>query len=148
MELSNLKPASGARKKRKRVGRGPGSGMGKTSTRGHGGQKSRSGGSVQPWMHGGQMPLHLRLPKRGFRNIFKQKFQIINLFSLIGLPVEEPITVDVLRKHGRIKSLKIPVKMLGQGEIEAAITIVVDACSDTARKKIEAAGGKVEVAQC
>ncbi len=146
MELSNLKPAAGSKKKRKRVGRGTGSGMGKTSTRGENGQKSRSGGSIQPWMHGGQMPLHLRLPKRGFRNIFKEKFQIINLFSLKDIPTDEPITVEVLRKHGKIKSLNIPVKILGQGEVEAPVTVVVSACSETARKKIEAAGGKVEVA--
>lgn len=146
MELSKLKPAPGSTKKRKRVGRGPGSGRGKTSTRGENGQKSRSGGSIQPWMHGGQMPLHLRLPKRGFRNIFKQEFQVVNLFSLKGIPTEEPITVDVLRKHGKIRSLTIPVKLLGQGEVDGPVTVVVAACSETARKKVEAAGGKVEVA--
>jgi large subunit ribosomal protein L15 len=146
MELSNLKPAAGARKKRKRVGRGPGSGHGKTSTRGHKGQKSRSGGSVKPWMEGGQMPLHLRLPKRGFRNIFKEKFQIINLFSLKDIPTDEPITVDILKKHGKIKSLNIPVKLLGQGKVEIPINIVVTACSKMAREKIESAGGKIEVA--
>lgn len=146
MELSKLKPAAGATRKRRRVGRGSGSGMGKTSTRGHKGQKSRSGGNIQPWMHGGQMPLHLRIPKRGFRNIFKEEFQIINLFSLKGIPTDEPITVEVLKQHGKIKSLNIPVKILGQGDVEAPVTLVVSACSETARKKIEAAGGKVEVA--
>ena len=146
MELSKLKPAPGSTKTRRRVGRGSGSGMGKTSTRGHKGQKARSGGSIQPWMHGGQMPLHLRLPKRGFRNIFKQEFQIVNLGGLSGIPTDQPITAEVLKKHGKIKSLSIPVKILGQGEVEAPVTVVVNACSDTARKKIEAAGGKVEVA--
>lgn len=92
------------------------------------------------------MPLHLRLPKRGFRNIFKEQYQIVNLYSLKDIPVDEPITVDVLKKHGKIKSLSKPVKVLGHGEIEAAVTVVVTACSKTARKKIEAAGGKVEVA--
>jgi len=145
MDLSTLKPAPGSTKNRKRVGRGTGSGRGKTSTRGHKGQKSRSGGSVNAWMEGGQMPLHLRLPKRGFKNIFREEFQIVNLFSLKDVPTDEPITVDVLKKHGKIKSLNKPVKVLGHGEIEAAVTVVVTACSKTAREKIEAAGGKVEV---
>jgi len=146
MDLSTLKPAPGSKKKRKRVGRGPGSGRGKTATRGHKGQRSRSGGSVKPWMEGGQMPLHLRLPKRGFKNIFREKYQIINLFSLKGLPTDEPITVDVLKQHNRIKHLDKPVKVLGNGEIDTAVTLVVTACSKKAREKIEAAGGKVEVA--
>jgi large subunit ribosomal protein L15 len=97
-------------------------------------------------MEGGQMPLHLRLPKRGFRNIFREEYQIVNLFSLKDIPADEPITVDVLKKHGKIKSLNKPVKVLGQGDVEAAITVVVTACSKKAREKIEAAGGKVEVA--
>ncbi len=148
MELSNLKPAPGSTKKRKRVGRGPGSGHGKTSTRGHGGQRSRSGSgrSIQAWMQGGQMPLHLRLPKRGFKNIFRQEYQIVNLFGLEGLPTDAPITAEVLKKHGRIKSQDKPVKILGQGQIEASLTIKVDKVSKTAREKIEKAGGKVEVA--
>jgi large subunit ribosomal protein L15 len=148
MDLSTLKPAPGSTKKRKRVGRGPGSGRGKTSTRGHKGQKSRSGGarSIQPWMEGGQMPLHLRLPKRGFTNIRKEYFQVVNLFALKDLPSDEPITVDVLKKHGKIKSVNKPVKILGNGDIEAAVTVVATACSKKAREKIEAAGGKVEVA--
>ena len=146
MDLSSLKPAAGSTKKRKRVGRGPGSGHGKTSTRGHKGQRSRSGGkrSIQPWMHGGQMPLHLQIPKRGFRNIFKQKYQIINLLTLKDCPTNEPITAEVLKKLGKIKSLNIPVKLLGQGEVEAPIIVAVTACSKTAREKIEKAGGKVE----
>jgi large subunit ribosomal protein L15 len=145
MDLRSLKPAPGSTKNRKRVGRGPGSGHGKTSTRGHKGQKARAGGKIQPWKEGGQMPLHLRIPKRGFRNIFKQKFQIINLFALQGLPAGEKITAEVLRNHGKIKSLNIPVKLLGQGKLEGAVTVVVAACSESARQKIEAAGGKVEV---
>jgi large subunit ribosomal protein L15 len=96
-------------------------------------------------MEGGQMPLHLRLPKRGFRNIFKQEYQIINLFSLTDLPNEEPITVDILKKHGKIKTLNKPVKLLGQGEVDKPMTVIVAACSKKAREKIEAAGGKVEV---
>jgi large subunit ribosomal protein L15 len=148
MDLSTLKPAPGSKKKNKRVGRGPGSDHGKTSTRGHKGQKSRSGGSIKPWMEGGQMPLHLRLPKRGFTNIFKEQYQIINLRELKGLPTDEPITVDVLKKHGKIKSINKPVKVLGHGDIDAAVTLQVTACSKTAREKIEAAGGKVEVPSC
>ncbi len=146
MDLSTLKPAPGSKRKRKRVGRGPGSGRGKTSTRGHKGQKARSGGNIKPWMEGGQMPLHLRLPKRGFRNIFKEEYQIVNLLSLKGVPTDKPITVDVLKRHGKIKTVGKPVKLLGQGEVETALTVVVTACSKKAREKIEAAGGKVEVA--
>ena len=145
MDLRNLHPATGSSKNRKRVGRGPGSGHGKTSGRGHKGQKARAGGHIQPWRENGQIPLHVRLPKRGFRNIFKQEFQIINLFSLQGLPAGEPITAEVLRQHGRIKTLNIPVKLLGQGKLEGAVNVVVAACSKSAREKIEAAGGKVEV---
>lgn len=146
MDLRNLHPAPGSNKKRKRFGRGPGSGHGGQSGRGHKGQKARSGGKVQAWKEGGQMPLHLRLPKRGFRNIFKEEFQIINLFSLQGLPADQPVTPEVLREHGRIKSLTVPVKLLGQGKLESPVTVRVAACSKSAREKVEAAGGKVEVA--
>jgi len=146
MDLSTLKPAPGSTKKRKRLGRGPGSGHGKTSGHGHKGQNARAGHSVKPWMEGGQMPLHLRLPKRGFTNIFKQEYQVVNLDTLKGIPSDKPITVDVLKQHGKVKSLTKPVKILGQGEVEAPITVVVTACSKKAREKIEAAGGKVEVA--
>ena len=92
------------------------------------------------------MPLHLRLPKRGFRNIFREDYQIINLYALKEVPTDEPITIEVLKKHGKIKTVSKPVKVLGHGEIGAAVTLVVTACSKTAREKIEAAGGKVEVA--
>jgi large subunit ribosomal protein L15 len=148
MDLATLKPAPGSTKKHKRVGRGPGSGHGRTATRGHKGQKARSGGRVSPWMEGGQLPLHLRLPKRGFRNIFKQEFQVVNLIHLKGLPTDQPITPEVLKAHGRIKSLHVPVKVLGQGAVEGPLTLVVAACSKSARAKIEAAGGKVEVVSC
>jgi large subunit ribosomal protein L15 len=94
------------------------------------------------------MPLHLVIPKRGFRNIFKQKYQVINLFSLKDCPAEQPVTPEVLKKYGRIKSIDVPVKLLGQGQVEAAYTVAVAACSKKARKKIEAAGGKVEEAPC
>jgi len=92
------------------------------------------------------MPLHLRLPKRGFRNIFKEEYQLVNLFALKDVPTDEPITVEVLKKHGKIKTVNKPVKLLGQGEVDKAMTIVVTACSKKAREKIETAGGKVEVA--
>jgi large subunit ribosomal protein L15 len=149
MDLSSLKPAPGSKKKRKRVGRGPGSGLGKTSGRGHKGQRSRSGGrrALQPWMQGGQMPLHLLIPKRGFTSIFKEKYQVINLVSLKGCPSDEPVTPEVLEKLGKIKSADKPVKLLSQGDVDTAYTITVTACSKKAREKIEAAGGKVEVAQ-
>jgi len=150
MKLSNLKPAPGAKRDRRRVGRGTGSTLGKTSGRGHNGQKSRSGAgrSIKAWMQGGQMPLHLLIPKRGFRNIFKQEFQVINLDQLKDCPAGEPITAEILKKLGKVKSLNIPVKLLGRGEVEQAYTIALDAISKTAREKIEAAGGKIEVAKC
>ncbi len=150
MELSQLKPAPGSRKKRKRLGRGPGSGLGKTAGRGHKGQKARSGGrrSIQPWMQGGQMPLHLLIPKRGFTNIFREEYQVVNVEALKDCPTDEPITCDVLKKHGKIKSLQKPVKLLGQGDIDVAVTVQVHACSKSAREKVEKAGGKVEVGAC
>jgi large subunit ribosomal protein L15 len=143
MNLSNVKAPKKANSNKKRVGRGMGSGMGKTSTRGHKGQRSRSGSRMMRGFEGGQMPLHRRMPKRGFTNIFRKEFNIVNLDRLAALG-ETNITPDVLRKAGVI-STKHPVKILGNGEITTAITVYAHKFSKTAQEKITKAGGKFEV---
>jgi large subunit ribosomal protein L15 len=143
MNLSNIRAPKKATANKKRVGRGMGSGMGKTSTRGHKGQRSRSGSRMMRGFEGGQMPLHRRMPKRGFTNIFRQEFNIVNLEKLVGLG-ETNITPDVLRKAGVIKS-KNPVKVLGDGELTVALTVYAHKFSKSAQEKITKAGGKFEV---
>jgi large subunit ribosomal protein L15 len=144
MNLSNLRPPRKATEKRKRVGRGMGSGMGKTSTRGHKGQRSRSGSRIMRGFEGGQMPLHRRLPKRGFTNIFKTEYEVVNLERLASLG-ESEITPELLRKVGVVSSKNTLVKVLGQGELSAAITVRAHKFSKSAQEKIEKAGGKIEV---
>jgi large subunit ribosomal protein L15 len=149
MNLSNIHAPKRASEKRKRVGRGMGSGMGKTSTRGHKGQRSRSGSRMIRGFEGGQMPLHRRMPKRGFTNIFRKEFNIVSLERLASLGAEllaSPITPDVLRRAGVIKTRK-DVKILGDGELKAAITIHAHKFSKSAQEKITKAGGKFEVLQ-
>ena len=145
MNLSNIRAPKKATEKRKRVGRGMGSGMGKTSTRGHKGQRSRTGSRMIRGFEGGQMPLHRRMPKRGFTNIFRKQFNIVSLERLVELG-EEIITPDVLRKAGVIKT-KHPVKVLGDGELKVALTVHAHKFSKSAQEKITKAGGKVEVLQ-
>jgi large subunit ribosomal protein L15 len=145
MNLSNLRAPKNATEKRKRVGRGMGSGMGKTSTRGHKGQRSRTGSRMIRGFEGGQMPLHRRMPKRGFTNIFRKEFNIVSLERLAALG-ETTITPDVLRKAGVIKG-KLPVKVLGDGELKVALTVHAHKFSKTAQEKITKAGGKIEVLQ-
>lgn len=145
MKLHELKPADGSRKKPKRVGRGPGSGHGKTATRGSKGQKARSGGSVRRGFEGGQMPIHRRLPKRGFTNIFKSRIAIVNLRDLRRFPAGTCIDEPALRASGLIKGQWDSIKLLGQGEIDTALTIKLPQISSQARQKIEASGGKIEV---
>lgn len=145
MNLSNIRAPKNATEKRKRVGRGMGSGMGKTSTRGHKGQRSRTGSRMIRGFEGGQMPLHRRMPKRGFTNIFRKEYNIVSLERLVLLG-ETTITPDVLRKAGVIKS-KHPVKILGDGELKAAITVHAHKFSKSAQEKITKAGGKIEVLQ-
>jgi large subunit ribosomal protein L15 len=144
MNLSNLKAPRKANENKKRVGRGMGSGMGKTSTRGHKGQGSRSGSSLMRGFEGGQMPLHRRLPKRGFTNIFKTEYEVVNLERLAGID-EKEITPDVLRKAGVVSGKNSLVKVLGQGEVAKAITVSAHKFSKSAQEKIEKAGGKVQV---
>jgi large subunit ribosomal protein L15 len=144
MKLSDLAPVPGSRKKRKRVGRGPGSGHGKTSCRGHKGQKARSGGGVKPGFEGGQMPLQRRLPKRGFTNIFQKQYSIVNVGTLNTLE-ESVITPDLLKKEGIIKKVLDGVKILGQGEINKPLTVKAHAFSASAKEKITKAKGIVEI---
>ena len=141
--LSNIRAPKKSSEKRKRVGRGMGSGMGKTSTRGHKGQRSRSGSRMMRGFEGGQMPLHRRMPKRGFTNIFRKEYSIVNLDQLVGL-TETTITPDVLRKARLIKA-KLPVKILGEGELKSALTVHAHKFSKSAQEKITKAGGKFEV---
>ena len=143
MNLSNIRAPKKATANKKRVGRGMGSGMGKTSTRGHKGQRSRSGSRMMRGFEGGQMPLHRRMPKRGFTNIFRQEFNIVNLEKL-ALLGETTITPDLLRKAGVIKG-KHPVKVLGDGELTLALTVHAHKFSKSAQEKITTAGGKFEV---
>ncbi len=143
MNLSNIHAPKKATTKRKRVGRGMGSGMGKTSTRGHKGQRSRTGSRMIRGFEGGQMPLHRRMPKRGFTNIFRKEYNIVSLERLVELG-ETTINPDVLRKAGVIKT-KHPVKILGDGELKSAIAVSAHKFSKSAQEKIIKAGGKVEV---
>jgi len=144
LDLSNLKPAPGARKKARRVGRGPGSGRGKTAGRGHKGQRSRSGSSIKAWMEGGQMPIQRRIPKRGFTNRFREEYQEVNISALVKCQPGE-VTPDTLKELGIIKSTRLPVKILGMGKLEAALHVKAAAFSKSAVEKIKEAGGKTEV---
>ncbi len=145
INLGNLSPVKGARKQRKRLGRGPGSGHGKTAGRGHKGFKSRSGSGIKPGFEGGQMPLQRRLPKRGFTNINKIKFSLVSLSTLEKLEDVSDITTASLIELG-IANKGLPVKILANGEITKAVTVTVDKVSGAAQAKIEAAGGKVVTA--
>jgi len=143
MNLSTIRAPKNSSERRKRVGRGMGSGMGKTSTRGHKGQGSRSGSRLLRGFEGGQMPLHRRLPKRGFTNIFRIEYAVVNLEQLAALG-ESTITPELLRKAGVVRR-KLPVKILGNGELKAAIHVKAHKFSRTAEEKISRAGGKAEI---
>lgn len=145
MNLGSLTYAPGSRKKRKRVGRGEGSGSGKTSGRGEKGARSRSGFKNKLGFEGGQTPLQRRLPKRGFYNRFKKEFQIINLRDLERLDDVSKIDPQVLYERGLIKKKNIPVKILGEGELNRQVEISAHAFSQSAREKIEAAQGRISV---
>jgi len=146
MKIEDLKPAPGSTKKTKRVGRGIGSGHGKTSCKGHKGQKARSGGPKGPAFEGGQMPLQRRLPKRGFKNRFTIEYAIVNLKDISKMEGTDIITAETLIEQGIIKDLKNGLKILGEGEIKRPLTIKAHAFSVSATAKIVAAGGKAEVA--
>lgn len=144
MKLNELRPSEGSAKNKKRVGRGPGSGLGKTSGRGHKGQKARSGAKSTRGFEGGQMPLQRRLPKVGFTNIFKKEYSIVNVGDLSRFDTDTVIDRELLCKSGLVKKMGHGVKVLGNGEIKQPLTLKVDKVSGSAKKKIEAAGGKVE----
>ena len=144
MQLHDLAPAPGSRKNRKKVGRGPGSGMGKTSTRGHKGLKARSGGNVRPGFEGGQMPIYRRLPKRGFFNIFKTNNAILNVTDLDRFEDGATIDIDSLRDAGMVKGRVDGVKILGMGEITKKFLLKNILVSKIAKEKIEFAGGSIE----
>ena len=143
MNLGTLKPPKGGTRNRKRLGAGPGSGTGKTSGRGHKGQKSRSGAKSNPAFEGGQMPLHQRLPKFGFNNPFRVVYQIVNLEALARKGLSGEVTPETLRQAGLIRSLNQPVKILGQGDVSEALQIQVHAISASAREKVAQAGGSI-----
>ena len=147
MELNNLKPKKGSRHAKKRVGRGPGSGHGKTAARGEKGQKSRSGFSRQPGFEGGQMPLHRRLPKRGFTNIFKRDYAVVNISDLERFDNGATIGEAELRKAGLVKGQHDGIKVLGDGKLSKKLTVSATKFSATAKKQIEAAGGSCQEIQ-
>ena len=146
MDLSHLRPAAGAIKKRKRLGRGTGSGLGKTSGKGHKGRGSRSGGNTPPGYEGGQMPLARRLPKRGFRNPSREEYRIVNLGSLERFSAGSVVDVPALREVGLVRGKARKVKILAQGNLTKALVVKVHAFSQQAREKIVALGGSIEVA--
>ena len=145
MRLSELQPSPGSKHKKKRVGRGPGSGWGKTAARGHKGQNSRAGGPKGPGFEGGQMPLTRRIPKRGFTNIFRQPWAIVNLRDLNRFAPDSVVDGAVLKEAGLVGVKARRVKLLAQGEVTVPLTVKVQAASAQARARIEAAGGRVEV---
>jgi large subunit ribosomal protein L15 len=145
MKLDDLKPATGSNKKRKRIGRGDGSGHGKTSGRGHKGQGARSGGNTKPGFEGGQMPLQRRLPKRGFHNPFRIEMSVVNLGQIDALPAGAEVTPEVLIEHGYVSGKRRRVKILGDGSLSKALTVKAHGFSAKAKEKIEAAGGKAEL---
>jgi len=145
MKLNDLKPDNGSVKSKKRIGRGHGSGLGKTSGRGHKGAGQRSGNKKRPWFEGGQMPLARRVPRRGFTNIFKEKFQIVNMSSLSNIKDKKEIDSSVLFKNGLIRSPLKPIKILGHGKLSIKAKIVASAFSKNAIQKIEKAGGQAVV---
>lgn len=145
MDLSNLKPAPGSTKNRKRIGRGPGSGTGKTSGKGHKGQNARSGGGVKPGFEGGQMPLQRRLPKRGFTSLNKKVYALVNLRDLDVFDAGSVVGLEALGKTGLVSGIKDGVKILADGDLTKPLTVQAHKFSKSAAEKIEAAGGKIEV---
>lgn len=146
MRLHELTPVKGARKSRKRLGRGVASGQGKTAGRGTKGFNSRSGGGVRPGYEGGQMPIQRRLPKRGFKNLFRKDFSVVNIRDLNRFEAGSLVDGEALGAAGIVKNRNKPIKLLGQGDLGVAVNVKVAAVSKSARQKVEAAGGSVEVA--
>ncbi|MGI6726542.1 MAG: 50S ribosomal protein L15 [Christensenellales bacterium] len=144
MKLHELQPVAGSKTRPRRVGRGIGSGLGKTSGRGHKGAKARSGGGKAPGFEGGQMPLMRRIPKSGFKNIFRKEYAIVNVGSLEQFEDGAIVTIEMLRSAGLVKNLRDGVKVLGTGELTKKLTVQVNRFTGSAREKIEQAGGKAE----
>ncbi len=145
MKLHELKPPAGSRKRRKIVGRGPGSGHGQTSGRGEKGQKARSGGGSHPWFEGGQLPLHRRVPKRGFTNIFRTEYAILNVQDLERFDPGTAVTPATLAEAGLVRAVGAPVKILGKGPLSKPLAVSAHGFSKGAAAKIRAAGGTLEV---
>ena len=145
MKLSELRPAEGAKTRRKRIGRGQGSGSGKTSGKGHKGLKARSGGGIRPGYEGGQMPMQRRLPKRGFNNIFRKEWSVVNVKDLNRFPADSVVDAEALCSAGLVKRSTAGIKLLGDGNIDRKLTVKVDHASKAAIEKVQAAGGTVEV---
>ena len=145
MKLNELKPVEGARHYKKRVGRGTGSGLGKTSTRGHKGQNARSGGGVRPGFEGGQTPLFKRLPKRGFTNVNRLEYAVVNVNDLNQFEAGSVVDLQALKQKGLVKKEYEGVKVLGNGEVKVALTVKAKKFSETAKQKNSAAGGSIEV---
>ena len=145
MRIHDLAPLKGSKRKEKRVGRGPGSGHGKTSCRGHKGQKARSGGTAPPGFEGGQMPIQRRLPKRGFANIFKKAFAVVNMKDLGSFEPNTTLDIEALKKAGLVRKGEATVKVLGKGDILHPLTVKVNHVSKAAQEKIESAGGTVQL---
>ena len=145
MRLEDLAPAKGAKSNRKRVGRGTGSGLGKTAGRGTKGQKSRSGGGTAPWFEGGQMPLQRRVPKRGFTNLFKKTYSIVNVSDLEQFEADSQIGPKELLQTGLVKTKNEGIKLLADGDVTRSFTVLVHKASTAAISKIQAAGGRVEL---
>jgi large subunit ribosomal protein L15 len=145
MRIHDLSPQEGAKKNRKRVGRGVGSGHGRTSCRGHKGQKARSGGTIVPGFEGGQMPLQRRLPKRGFTNIFREEAAVVNLKDLNRFESSAVVDLQALKSVGLVRKAEGAVKILGKGTLDRPLTVKVNRISKSAKEKIESAGGKVEL---
>ena len=145
MKLDSLKPSEGSIKNKKRIGRGHGSGLGKTSGRGHKGAGQRSGNKRRAWFEGGQMPLARRLPRRGFTNIFKEEIQIVNISDLIRIEKNSEIDPVVLQENGLIRSSLKPVKILGEGDIDKKLNVTASSFSESAKNKIEKAGGTATI---
>lgn len=145
MNLHELSPAAGSKKAVKRIGRGAGSGNGKTAGKGHKGQKARAGRGMRPGFEGGQMPLQRRVPKRGFNNVFRTEYNVVNLSALNQFEDGATVDIQALMDKGLVKGLKDGVKVLGNGELTRKLTVSANAFSKSAKEKIEAAGGKAEV---
>lgn len=145
MKLGDLKPAKGAKRSGKRVGRGKGSGLGRTAGRGEKGLRARSGGGTPPGYEGGQMPMQRRIPKRGFRNVFRKEYSLVNVKDLNRFDPGAVVDADALRAAGIVKNVRDGVKLLGNGELDRALTVRVDRASREAARKVAAAGGILEV---